>query len=408
MRAEDPILVIGAGISGLACARTIAARGRDVLVLERSERVGGRLGSIVVDGIVCDLGFQVSMSNYTALESLVSMQDAPRRDFESGAIVVTDRRRACILDPARRPLASTVPLLSGFVKPRDLLAAIRLRTDARKIDQGGHQPGLAADYLDHIRFSPAFRSGFIDPFFSGVMLDQTLAVPADRFLRTVHRFATGRAQLPDGGMQSIADAMAAPVKNRIEFGVEVSAVDMRTVRLADGGTIHGSKIVLATPVDVTRQLLGLAPLAPDRTWSSTSAVHFKTTAAVPTEPLIILDGREESPLNLTCVPTAIADGYAPDGVSTVLASLRPSRGTAPPHDLDRIRVAAAELLEVHPADLEHVATTDVSAALPRPDLPSLDDSIPTDVILAGDHLTDPSIEAAVTSGIQAAESALAA
>ncbi len=400
--------MIGAGISGLACARTIAAQGGHVRVLERSERVGGRLGSTVVDGIVCDLGFQVSMSNYTMLESLVSMRDAPRRDFESGATVVTDRTRTRVLDPARHPLASTAPLLSGFVKLRDLLAAMRLRADAKKADRGGHQPGLAADYLDRIRFSPAFRSGFIDPFFSGVMLDQTLAVPVDRFLKTVHRFATGRAQLPDGGMQSIADAMAAPVGDRIEFGVEADAVDERTVKLADGGTVRGSKIVLATPVDATRRLLGLDPLSPDRTWSSTSAVHFKTTATMPTEPLIVLDGREKSPLNLTCVPTAIADGYAPDGVSTVLASLRPGRGTAPHYDLDRIRIAAAELLEVDPTDLEHVVTTDVPAALPRPDLPPLRDSTPTDVILAGDHLADPSIEEAVRSGIQAAESALAA
>lgn len=39
---EHDVVVIGAGIAGLALARELHARGREALVLERARGVGGR------------------------------------------------------------------------------------------------------------------------------------------------------------------------------------------------------------------------------------------------------------------------------------------------------------------------------------------------------------------------------
>ena len=43
------IVVLGAGLAGLACARDLAAGGADVLVLEARDRVGGRVEQVAVD-----------------------------------------------------------------------------------------------------------------------------------------------------------------------------------------------------------------------------------------------------------------------------------------------------------------------------------------------------------------------
>ena len=87
MTGSRTVIVIGAGLAGLSCARQLADAGQSVRVLEASDRVGGRLGSRTVDGVCCDLGFQVSMSNYSALESLVPRSTVRRHAFISGAVV---------------------------------------------------------------------------------------------------------------------------------------------------------------------------------------------------------------------------------------------------------------------------------------------------------------------------------
>jgi predicted NAD/FAD-dependent oxidoreductase len=52
----DPVIVIGAGISGVACARALSEAGLAVRVLDRGRRIGGRMASRSVDGRPVDIG----------------------------------------------------------------------------------------------------------------------------------------------------------------------------------------------------------------------------------------------------------------------------------------------------------------------------------------------------------------
>src|SRR4051812_49983885 len=71
---EAPVVVIGAGISGTACARALRAAGVPVRVLDRGRRVGGRMAlrRERIGGVehVVDIGasyFTVSDPAYAAL-----------------------------------------------------------------------------------------------------------------------------------------------------------------------------------------------------------------------------------------------------------------------------------------------------------------------------------------------------
>ena len=48
--ADTDVVVVGAGLAGLACARTLERAGLEVTVLERSGAVGGRVQTETVDG----------------------------------------------------------------------------------------------------------------------------------------------------------------------------------------------------------------------------------------------------------------------------------------------------------------------------------------------------------------------
>uniref|UniRef100_I2Q7J6 Protoporphyrinogen oxidase n=1 Tax=Desulfovibrio sp. U5L TaxID=596152 RepID=I2Q7J6_9BACT len=51
-----PVVIVGAGVAGLACAVALAEAGRPVVVLEKEGQVGGLLRSRVLDGVTFDLG----------------------------------------------------------------------------------------------------------------------------------------------------------------------------------------------------------------------------------------------------------------------------------------------------------------------------------------------------------------
>ena len=66
----DPVVVVGAGISGIAAARALGAGGREVVVLDRGRRIGGRMASRRTDGRVVDTGasyFTISDDRFEAV-----------------------------------------------------------------------------------------------------------------------------------------------------------------------------------------------------------------------------------------------------------------------------------------------------------------------------------------------------
>ena len=62
------VVVIRAGVAGLVCAKELAAAGKEVLVLEAADRVGGRVQTDEVGGFLLDRGFQVFIEAYPAVK----------------------------------------------------------------------------------------------------------------------------------------------------------------------------------------------------------------------------------------------------------------------------------------------------------------------------------------------------
>ena len=403
---KHPVVVVGAGMAGLACARTLAARGIDVVVWEASDRVGGRVGSRVIEGVSCELGFQVSMSNYDRLESLVPRSEVRRHRFISGAMVVEERGRTRIIDPRRNPLAAFSPWRRGLVRLRDLKAVAKCRSLAQ--NSQAHAAESTRNLVKRLGFSQRFLESFLRPFFGGVLLDEAFDAPASRFLAAFDRFAHGFAELPTGGMQALPDAMAAPLGDRVRLDRAVQSITGTTLHPVRGDSFEASAIVLALPRPQALKLLGIERDRPDDAWNGTFAVHFATDQEMEIDRLIHLNATGTGRLNLVCSPSMVAPGIAPEGTTSILASLRPGL-QPPPREarsesfLDEIRVEAGRLLDTNPGTWRHLVTDSIPHALPATTHPSVEPSLPEGVLLAGDWYVNPSIDDAIGSGIACAE-----
>ena len=122
------VLVIGAGLSGLAAATRLRDAGRTVTILEARDRVGGRTYSQEIDGATFDLGGQWLGTNQPRVEALV------RRFGLSTFPTHTEGRRILMLGDRRSTYTGTIPRLS----PWNLLALhramSRVDTLRRRVD----------------------------------------------------------------------------------------------------------------------------------------------------------------------------------------------------------------------------------------------------------------------------------
>ncbi|MDA8062216.1 MAG: FAD-dependent oxidoreductase, partial [Actinomycetota bacterium] len=116
------VVVVGAGLAGLAAARHLEDAGRSVVVLEASDGVGGRVRSDRVDGFVLDRGFQVLLTAYPEARRMLDYGSLRLCRFEPGALVRHAGRFVEVADPLRVPAkalaTARAPVGSALAKAR--------------------------------------------------------------------------------------------------------------------------------------------------------------------------------------------------------------------------------------------------------------------------------------------------
>src|SRR5215471_6265441 len=83
------IIIVGAGLAGLTCAKVLAEAGRDVRVLEASDAVGGRVRTdYSADGFLLDRGFQTLFTAYPAVRRHLDLDALKLHTFAPGAVLI--------------------------------------------------------------------------------------------------------------------------------------------------------------------------------------------------------------------------------------------------------------------------------------------------------------------------------
>jgi phytoene dehydrogenase-like protein len=120
------VIIVGAGVAGLACALDLAAAGVPVRVLEGSDAVGGRMRTDQHRGFLLDRGFQVFNTSYPQVRRRLDLRALRLRPFTPGVLLQTGGRRLRFTDPTRQPAGAADLLRGRLGGPADVLALARL------------------------------------------------------------------------------------------------------------------------------------------------------------------------------------------------------------------------------------------------------------------------------------------
>ncbi|MEJ7845001.1 MAG: NAD(P)/FAD-dependent oxidoreductase [Acidimicrobiales bacterium] len=412
---DDPVVIVGAGLAGLACARRLAADGVAVTLLEASDGPGGRVRSDVVDGHVLDRGFQVLLTAYPEVRRVLDLEALDLRPFMPGAMVFRRGRFHTLGDPLRDPsvlvaaLRAPVATLADKARVGALLAIARVRGAP---ERPGDEAGSAREWLGAKGFSPEVTEAFFRPFFGGgVLLDPTLATAARQLAFVLRTFACGPVAVPGAGMGAISDQLAAALPaGTLRTGTRVRAVEPGTagpplVTLDDGSTVAARAVVVAAEAPAAAALL------PDHVTDGGSrpagCLWFGAAQSPLATRAVLVDGDGEGPVTNAAVLSNVAPTYAPDGRALIAASL-PS--TAVDEDAVRAQLRrwfgpAVDQWDLLRTDrIPHAQPAQPPAALEPVERPV---RVTGRVYVCGDHRDNASINGALVSGRRAAEAVLA-
>jgi phytoene dehydrogenase-like protein len=312
---EVDVVVVGAGLAGLAAARVVAEAGRSVAVLEASDDVGGRVRTGVVDGFRLDRGFQVLLTAYPEVERQLDVEALQLRRFLPGSLVWTGERAYAVGDPLRRPSLLLPSAVAPIGSVADKLRMARLLQRMKSADPRDLLRRPESSTLEALKaegFSQRIIDRFFRPLLGGIQLDPALTSSSRMFETILHCLAAGDSAVPAEGMQAIPHQLAGRLPDgTVHLGTRVSSVSPRGVVVADGRQLAARHVVVATEGPAAAHLLtGRHVIDPGS--RRVGCVWFDAPEPPVDKPLIVLDGAASGPALNVAVMSNVAPEYVTD------------------------------------------------------------------------------------------------
>jgi phytoene dehydrogenase-like protein len=402
MESQTRVVVVGAGLAGLSCAVELADAGLECVVLEASDAVGGRVRTDIVDGFRLDRGFQVLLTAYPEAQSLLDYRALELRSFFPGALIRSGGRFRRLADPWRRPLAGIASVVNGTVSIADALRIARLRL--RSVRSGARPIGPSRSTAERLAaegFSDTIIERFFRPFFGGVFLDRELSTSELQLDFVFAMFAAGDIAVPAFGMGEIPKQLFGRLpKACLRTGATVERVTRNSVVFTGGEHIAADAIVVATD-GTTAAALATLEKAP--AWRSTTCLYFAADKAPVDEPILVLNGDGDGPVNNLCVSSEVSAELAPPGAALISATVI---GGSPADDETAVRRQLRGWFGGTVDGWRHLRSYRIERALPDQSAPVFDRRLRpprvNGLYLCGDHRADSSINGAMASGRAAA------
>ncbi|MCL5127781.1 NAD(P)/FAD-dependent oxidoreductase [Algibacter sp. L4_22] len=300
------IHIIGAGVSGLIASKVLEDHGYKPVIIESTDRVGGRVKTDIVDGYQLDRGFQVLLTAYPSAQKYLNFEALELQHFLPGATIFNNGSRKTIGDPLREISLLFPTLLSGIGTFLDKLKILKLNSLLRKtsITKIFDKPEKTTlQYLIDFGFSQDMITLFFKPFFSGIFLEPNLETSSRMFEFVYKMFGEGFATLPKAGIEAIPMQLKSNLKQTtFKFNTKVKFVDTGTILLENGAELQSDYTIIAT--DASALLVNLKKQ--ETQWKSCDTLYFKTSTRIINKPLIGLIAKEDALINNIFYHTSIS------------------------------------------------------------------------------------------------------
>ncbi|MFJ3206403.1 NAD(P)/FAD-dependent oxidoreductase [Streptomyces flaveolus] len=440
---QADVVVVGAGIAGLAAAHRLTSAGVTTTVLEAAQAVGGRMATEKVDGFRLDRIGQLLSTAYPELRLTPGLDGLALLPFAPGVLLHSEGRHHRAGAPAgtrgARGALHTVRALASAPRavsaPRRMVPAPRVpgRPVAAPRPRTGAPLGTAVDQarlgaaLTRLASTPAERllarpelpaaqalaarglpartiDGFLRPLLAALLYDPDLTTSSRCADLALRAFASGRPVLPEGGAETVPELLARTLPpGTVHTGVRVTAVATNAVTTAEHGVIRCRAVLVATDARAAAELLpGLR--VPD--FHPVTVVHHTTDEPPATGASLLLDADRGGPVAHTAVVSHVDPSRAPAGralvSSTVLGPV--------PSDVDAaVRIHLARLYGTPTGRWETLAVHHTAEAVPAmrpPHDPHRPVRLLAGLYVCGDHRDTSTVQGALHSAHRASAAIL--
>ena len=412
MNLPPPVVIIGAGLAGLSCAIALYDKGIPFVIVESTDRVGGRVATDKLQGFTLDRGFQVLLTAYPECKKMLDYEKLKLSNFTPGALVFQGGHLHTVADPFRVPLAVVPTLLSPIGSLADKMKVWVLKEDlidkplADIFSRGETQ---TREELKKLGFSQEFIQRFFTPFFGGIFLESDLTTSSKMFEFVFSMFSQGHAALPADGMQAIPEQLVSKIPaDAVMLNSRVINVGDDFVELDSGRTLKARAIVVATDGPEANKLLkGVPPVESH----AVTCLYYEAGEPPVKDPMLLLNGSGKGKVNNVCVPTNVAPSYGNGKTHLVSVSVLGN-----PFNDDQADTAVKNELQEwfgsNAATWRLLRIYRIVNALPDQKPPKLekaqrDVQLSKGLFVCGDHRDNGSLNGALASGKRAAEAVIA-
>ena len=400
LASHTDIIILGAGPAGLACALKCQQLGREYLLIEGSNRIGGRLGSLYEDGYIFDLGFQVYNSAYVNTNRLLDLDELNLKYFKPGAAVHYGNSFQIVSDPLRDISKVFSTIFSNITTVSDKLKILSLKNSLSNynIEEDKTDDITTLRFLKQYGFSEKMIDNFFIPFFSGIFHEKTLDTSSKFFKYVFSNFNNGLASLPEKGMQVIPEQLMSKIDIECLM-MEKTALnidDEKKIMFDDGDIIKGENIILTGESTTLAEKIKYE-------YNEVNTIYFTTENEIENGDYIHLYPEDDLISNIA-IPSSISSAYS-NGHSHLISITILEYDCSDIELIKKIRKRLSNYYGGEPGSYDFLRTFSISKATIKQPVGHFERKkiVKNGLIIAGEQATNGSIEGAIISGLNAAD-----